>query len=277
MAGKSKRSGAVGPGSGRGGPKGSIWVIGIVVVALVALVVARLIPRGAPASATSPIGKPVASSLMRSIVAAARKTPTNVANQAPVLPTKGKGVYGAGGTKPVLLYIGGEFCPYCAAERWALIVALERFGTLSHLHYMRSAVTDGDVITFTFRHSSYSSRYLTFTPVEVYGRSQGTVLQRPTAQQSSYLSANDTQGTIPFVAVGPLVWNGTQVSPALFKGLTWTTVAADLRHPAAGTAAGSIMQNANVLTAAICAADGQKPAGVCHAPAIASLEPYLSK
>ena len=36
--------------------------------------------------------------------------------------------------KPEILYIGAEFCPYCAAERWAIAVALSRFGTLSPLH-----------------------------------------------------------------------------------------------------------------------------------------------
>src|SRR5215831_9668816 len=33
--------------------------------------------------------------------------------------------------KPEMLYIGAEFCPYCAAERWAMAVALSRFGTFT--------------------------------------------------------------------------------------------------------------------------------------------------
>ena len=35
------------------------------------------------------------------------------------------------GGKPEMLYIGAEWCPYCAAERWAMAVALRRFGTFS--------------------------------------------------------------------------------------------------------------------------------------------------
>ncbi|HSR26568.1 MAG TPA: DUF929 family protein, partial [Candidatus Eisenbacteria bacterium] len=33
--------------------------------------------------------------------------------------------------RPEVLYVGAEYCPYCAAERWPLIVALSRFGTFS--------------------------------------------------------------------------------------------------------------------------------------------------
>ena len=35
------------------------------------------------------------------------------------------------GGKPVMLYMGAEYCPYCAAERWAIIIALSRFGTFT--------------------------------------------------------------------------------------------------------------------------------------------------
>src|SRR3954471_475821 len=40
--------------------------------------------------------------------------------------------------KPRVLYIGAEYCPFCAAERWAVIVALSRFGTWSGLEYSYS-------------------------------------------------------------------------------------------------------------------------------------------
>jgi hypothetical protein len=46
--------------------------------------------------------------------------------------------------KPVVLYIGAEFCQYCAIERWALIMALMRFGNFTSLHYMTSAPSEGD-------------------------------------------------------------------------------------------------------------------------------------
>ncbi len=35
--------------------------------------------------------------------------------------------------KPEVLFVGAEFCPFCAAERWPLIVALSRFGRFTAL------------------------------------------------------------------------------------------------------------------------------------------------
>src|SRR5581483_1419549 len=35
--------------------------------------------------------------------------------------------------RPEVLYIGAEYCPYCASERWSLIAALSRFGSFSGL------------------------------------------------------------------------------------------------------------------------------------------------
>src|SRR5579859_1725803 len=68
--------------------------------------------------------------------------------------------------KPEMLYVGAEYCPYCAAERWAMIVALSRFGTFTGLRTVHSSSTDTDpnTPTFTFYKSSYTSQYLAFTP-----------------------------------------------------------------------------------------------------------------
>ncbi len=63
------------------------------------------------------------------------------------------------GTKPEILYIGAEFCPYCAAERWSLTIALSKFGNFSGLEYMQSAADDGDIATLTFLNATYTSKY----------------------------------------------------------------------------------------------------------------------
>src|SRR5438874_585634 len=44
--------------------------------------------------------------------------------------------------KPEVLYIGDEYCPYCAAERWAMAVALSKFGTFTGLRGIRSSSSD---------------------------------------------------------------------------------------------------------------------------------------
>ncbi|MGH3290263.1 MAG: DUF929 family protein, partial [Trebonia sp.] len=42
------------------------------------------------------------------------------------------------GGKPEVLYVGAEYCPYCAMENWPLIVALSRFGQFTGLTTSRS-------------------------------------------------------------------------------------------------------------------------------------------
>ena len=37
------------------------------------------------------------------------------------------------GGKPAIVFISEESCPFCAAERWSVAVALSHFGTWSHL------------------------------------------------------------------------------------------------------------------------------------------------
>ena len=70
--------------------------------------------------------------------------------------------------KPLIFYFGAEFCPYCAAERWPLIVALSRFGTFTGLSTTTSSSSDAypNTPTFTFRAASYTSDYVSFQAVE---------------------------------------------------------------------------------------------------------------
>ena len=46
------------------------------------------------------------------------------------------------GGKPAIVFVSEESCPFCAAERWPLAVALAHFGTWSHLGSTTSSATD---------------------------------------------------------------------------------------------------------------------------------------
>ncbi|MCL5107162.1 MAG: DUF929 family protein [Candidatus Parvarchaeota archaeon] len=56
--------------------------------------------------------------------------------------------------KPTFVYIGAQGCPFCAGMRWAIIIALSRFGNFSNLFYDKSATNDGNVPTFTFDYNA---------------------------------------------------------------------------------------------------------------------------
>jgi hypothetical protein len=171
--------------------------------------------------------------------------------------------------KPEVLYMGGEFCPWCAAERWALATALDRFGTLSGVSFIHSSPTDGDIPTLTFYESSYTSKYLTFTPVEWYGEADDAstpfghvYLQQPTAQEAALFSRY-SGGSIPFLDIANrYLLPQTQYSPEDISGLTWAQIATDMQNPSSSVAR-DIDGAANRLTAAMCTLTHGQPGGVC--------------
>ena len=57
------------------------------------------------------------------------------------------------GGKPTFVYIGAQGCPFCAGMRWAIAIALSRFGNFSKLFYDRSATSDANVPTLMFNFS----------------------------------------------------------------------------------------------------------------------------
>jgi hypothetical protein len=67
------------------------------------------------------------------------------------------------GGKPAIVFVSEESCPFCAAERWPLAVALARFGSWSQLGITRSAATDifPGTATLSFRSARYHSSQLT--------------------------------------------------------------------------------------------------------------------
>ena len=70
---------------------------------------------------------------------------------------------------PELLWIGAQYCPFCASERWPLVMALSKFGTFTGLGTSYSSASDfaPDTPTLDLTKASYSSRYLVFRHYEL--------------------------------------------------------------------------------------------------------------
>ena len=99
--------------------------------------------------------------------------------------------------------------------------------------------------TWTFANAHFTSKYLTFTPVELNTNIPDpatggyTTLQTPTAEQAALLNKYDAayDGAIPFVDFGnKYLIVGASYDPAILKGLTWNQIAADLHNPASPVA-----------------------------------------
>jgi Domain of unknown function (DUF929) len=183
--------------------------------------------------------------------------------------------------KPLITYVGAEYCPYCAAERWALAVALSRFGSFSHLSATHSAGTDvyPNTQTLSFYASSYSSPFVDFQAVEeatnqvVNGSYQ--TLQTPTAAQRALMAKYDSSGSIPFLDIAnKYVVTGASFSPQVLQGLSREQIAAQLSDPSSPVAL-AIDGTANDITAAICNVTGNLPSSVGNSSAIAAIAKTL--
>jgi hypothetical protein len=181
--------------------------------------------------------------------------------------------------RPALFFLGAEFCPFCATERWSLIIALSRFGTFTGLGASASSPSDyaPNTQTFTFRNARYTSRYLAFEPVEVEDVNRNP-FQSPNPAEVKVLQAWDPSGLFPFIDVanrfiGVLpTWD----DPSALAGRSRAEIAAAVRNPASSIGA-TIDAVANYLTAGICAVDGGKPGSVCGSSGVRAAAAQLSQ
>jgi hypothetical protein len=173
--------------------------------------------------------------------------------------------------KPEILFIGAEYCPFCAAERWSMVEALSRFGTFSGLTATHSSTSDvyPGTNTFSFYGATYTSTSLDFTSVELEtNQASGdsyTALQTPTTAQTALLSKYDqapytTQpGSIPFLDIADkYISVGAGYTPQVLQGLSMKEIAAQLNDKNSAVAI-AVDGEANRIVAAITAATGVQP------------------
>jgi thiol-disulfide isomerase/thioredoxin len=272
---------------------GSVLAVLVIVVVLIIVKGASNTSAGAKTTAGSAASSATTASVTRDIASVPASTLNAVgkgSGVSPMIPTKGQPAL-TSGSKPEIVYMGAEYCPYCAAERWSMAVALSRFGTFSGLHLIRSSNNDvyTNTATLSFYKSSYTSKYLVFKPVEMYSEKQVgngyATLQKPTTTENSLMSKYDgppyvpstDSGSFPFVDFGnQYLVIGAQYLPSTLGttasvdsghyGLTWAQIAGDLKNPASPVAQ-SIDGAANSITAAICKITNNADAAVCSSAA----------
>lgn len=282
---------SVGKASGRpsgstasGGLQGWKWPLVAFVAVLAALVAGRLVARSTPPASTFRVGQAVPTSFLQGLAKALSPSQSALPSDSVALPTPLRtGTWQVGG-RPVLLYVGADYCPYCAATRWPLIIALSRFGHFSGITFMMSSSSDvyANTPTFSFYRSHFASPYLAFQPVELAKRQlvngqypalmHLTAAELPRFEQIArppYFPAQDTGG-IPFLNLaGRYAWVGSPILPTVFRGQSWTEIASTLKKSNNPTAQ-QVLGVANVYTASICRLDGERPASICSARGIRS-------
>ena len=216
-----------------------------------------------------------------------------------------------GGTRrPILVYVGAEYCPYCAASRWPLIIALSRFGTFTGLGLVASSPYDiyANTSTWSFEHASYSSPYVVFEPTDVTSNVCAVAVSDDSCPDDNYVRlqslspANSalfskydappysaTQQGIPFFDWGGLyISSGSQYVPNLINlgssdtavgwhPMTWQEIINNLRTTPLTPAGEGILGTANIFTAAICKMTSGRPGSVCDGSVIEDAAKLLPK
>jgi Domain of unknown function (DUF929) len=186
--------------------------------------------------------------------------------------------------KPEVFYAGGEYCPFCAAQRWAIIVSLSRFGTFNNVTAITSA--ESSISTFTFHNSTYKSQYIDFVSLELQDNQLNhQPLENPTPAQQQLISTYDAPpytrpenaDAIPFIDIAnQQVSSGSYYLPDLLIGHSWDDIANQIKDPSTDISK-NVLGTANYLTAAICVATQNQPARVCAADPIPQIEKSLPK
>jgi hypothetical protein len=277
-------------GPARAGSRRLVAIAASVIVLLLAgLVAARLLTSKSPAIA---VDEPVPPGVMSALTSVPPSDFEAVGRGTANMPTAiRQPLARTADGRPLVTYIGAEYCPFCAAERWPLIVALSRFGQFSGLQLSQSAADDVYPLTptFTFVGAAYTSQSVAFDAVETAGnvRQNGRYppLQALSPQQEQLLRTYDappyvptsSAGAIPFLDISNLYSvTGASFDPGVLQGRSWETIAASLTHSDSPQAR-AILGTANVLSAAICQATDSQPAEVCGSPTVRALSQTLSQ
>src|SRR5579875_320791 len=253
---------------------------GVVIVAVVVIIAVSL--SGTTKKAVTSAGLPTGEyDIPANLVAQVEAVPVqqlvhaaiayhNLAAPPQALPKDNKELTSGG--KPEVLYIGAEYCPYCAAERWAMVMAFSKFGTFSGLHGTSSSATDviPSTPTFAFYRSNFTSKYIAFTPVETLANDEKTTLQNPTSAQNALLSKWDPPspscsqgGCIPFVYIGgKYVQVGASYDSSPLSGMQFAKAVSYLTSGKNATSK-AVMATAGYFLGDICALTHGQPTSVC--------------
>ena len=254
-------------------------VVGTSIAAVIVIVAVLIIVKVATNGSSTPHNTAAASG---SITSEVTSVPASVLNQVAAGDASGprKTLTGAALTSnglPRVLYVGAEWCPYCAAERWALAVALSRFGTLTHLGVTRSSSDDVDANTATlsFHGAHYTSKYVALTADEIQDNAHKNLDSMTPGDSALFQSISG--GTFPFIDIAGKYYFSVQYDPAILggSGMTQAQIARAIHDPSSAIAK-AVDGSANVLTAAICASTKNAPAAVCTSPGVVAAAKTLT-
>ncbi|MBV8218902.1 MAG: DUF929 family protein [Solirubrobacterales bacterium] len=185
--------------------------------------------------------------------------------------------------KPEIVDVALAWCPHCAANSWALAVALSRFGTLTGLGEVNTGTYFCNVAEdpcnlnplscfpythgLSFFHAVYRSPYISFASIvlqDVNGRN----LQKPTRREEHSLSTVHLARTSPALDfAGAWGFGGSGYNPGVLAHMSWSQIAGSLAKPH-NPVARKVDGLANLFSAAICRVTKDRPRSVCSSAGV---------
>ena len=174
--------------------------------------------------------------------------------------------------KPLLFFMGAGFCPYCATERWAIVRALNNFGSWHGLIETTSAGHDEkylNIPTLDFSRAKYTSDYVDFIGRETADRNFEPQ-QELDEKDYEIIDAFNPDQVIPFLLIdGRFMQVGSGYSPQLLEGMDHAKVMTEIENPVSSLSK-AVKTETDIIVALICKSIAGG-ANVCHSEHIKKL------
>ena len=156
--------------------------------------------------------------------------------------------------KLLMFFMGAEYCPYCAAARWAIVRSLQKFGQWDGLKQTISAARDQPFLnlpTYDFTKATYNSPYIEFVAREIKDR-DFKPLQKLLKTEEKLVRKHDPKKEIPFLLIGGRFSQvGSGFPPKIFIGHTFRQTETELKKIESEIRK-TIDEEANVISALLC-------------------------
>jgi len=158
------------------------------------------------------------------------------------------------GGKLTVFFMGAEYCPYSAAERWAIVRSLQKFGQWQGLKQTISAARDQPFLnlpTYDFTEATYNSPHIEFVARETKDR-EFKPFQKLLKTEEKIVRKHDPKKEIPFLLLGGRFMQiGSGFPPKIFIGHTFRQTETELKKVESEIRK-TIDEEANIITALLC-------------------------
>jgi hypothetical protein len=156
--------------------------------------------------------------------------------------------------KLYVFFMGAEYSPYCAAERWAIVRALQKFGQWDGLKQTMSAARDEAFLnlpTYDFTNATYNSLNIDFASRETKDR-EFKPLQKLLKTEEKLVRKFNPDKEIPFLLIGGRFMQiGSGFTPKIFIGHTFRQTETELKKVESEIRK-TIDDEANIISALLC-------------------------